>query len=128
MTQHTTVIYNANCPICSREIDSYRRYCEARTLPVRFVDLDRAALSRWGLTPEDAARRLHVVQGDRLLAGTPAFLALWSAMPRFRPLARIVALPGLRQIANAVYEGVLAPALYALHRRRVRRAQANGPL
>lgn len=125
MTASTIVIYNANCPICSREIASYRRYCEARALPVAFRDLDRTDLGALGLTPEDAARRLHVIADGTLLAGTPAFIALWAAMPRFRPLARIVSLPGLRQIATLLYEGIAAPALYALHRRRVaRRAHA----
>jgi len=124
MTASTIVIFNANCPICSREIAGYRRYCEARNLPVAFRDLDRADLGALGLTPEDAARRLHVIDRGTLLAGTPAFLALWRAMPRFRPLARVVGLPGIRHIATLVYEGLAAPALYALHRRRVRRAQA----
>lgn len=123
MTASTIVIYNANCPICSREIASYRRYCETRDLPVAFHDLDRADLGTLGLTPEDAARRLHVIDRGTLLAGADAFLALWQAMPRFRPLARIVGLPGIRQIATLVYEGLAAPALYALHRRRVRRAR-----
>jgi len=124
MTASTIVIYNANCPICAREIAAYRRYCAARALPVAFHDLDRADLGALGLTPEAAARRLHVIENGTLLAGTPAFLALWAAMPRFRPLARFVALPGIRQIATLVYEGLAAPALYALHRRRVRRAGA----
>lgn len=122
MTPTLTVLYNADCPICAREIAAYERYCAARDLPVRFEDLTSPELARRGLTPTDAAKRLHVVKNDTLLAGTPAFLALWDAMPRFRPLARVLALPGLRHAATAVYEGVLAPALYALHRRRVRRA------
>jgi predicted DCC family thiol-disulfide oxidoreductase YuxK len=126
MSTSTIVIYNANCPICSREIDSYRRYCERRDLPVEFRDLDRTDLGALGLTPEDAARRLHVIENGRLQAGTPAFIALWQAMPRFRPLARIVALPGLRQIATLIYEGIAAPAFYAMHRRRVARQARAG--
>ena len=77
---------------------------------------------RWGLTPDLAARKLHVIENGQLVAGAPAFLALWEKMPRFRPLARLLGLPGLRQIAGLVYDTVLAPALYALHRRRVQRA------
>ena len=120
------VIYNAACPICAREIAGYRRYCERRALPVAFEDLDRADLGALGLTPEQAARRLHVIDRGTLLAGTPAFLSLWSAMPRFRPLARLLALPGLRQIATLVYEGLAAPTLYALHRCRVARRACAG--
>lgn len=124
MSKHTTVIYNAGCPICSREIESYRRYSERRALPLRFEAIEAANLSLWGLTPEDAARRLHVIKDGELLRGVPAFAALWQEMPRFRWLARIVRLPVMRQAAHGLYEGVLAPALYALHRRRVRRRPA----
>ena len=121
----TTVIYNASCPICSREIEGYRRYSEARALPLRFQDLDRADLAGWGLTPEDAARRLHVIQDGELLAGVPAFAALWREMPRFRWLGRLVMRPWVRPAAEIVYERVLAPILYAMHRRRVARGQAR---
>lgn len=124
MTQQTTVIYNARCPICSREIESYRRYAAKRDLPIRFQDLGTADLAALGLTPTDAAKRLHVIQNDRLLAGVPAFAALWEAMPRFRWLGRFVRLPVIRQAARGLYEGVLAPVLYEMHRRRVRRARA----
>jgi predicted DCC family thiol-disulfide oxidoreductase YuxK len=117
-----TVIYNASCPICSREVAGYRRYAEARALPLRFQDMAATDLAALGLTPELAARRLHVVQDGELLAGLPAFVALWSEMPRFRWLARLVSLPVLRPIASIAYERVLAPLLYAMHRRRVARA------
>ena len=116
------VIYNAACPICSREVEGYRRYAEARALPLAFEDLGRADLATLGLTPQDAARRLHVVRDGELLAGLPAFVALWEEMPRFRWLARTVSLPVVRPLATALYEGILAPLLYAMHRRRQARA------
>ncbi len=117
----TQIIYNADCPICAHEIGAYRSHAAAAGLPLRFEGLDSPALARHGLTADEAARRLHVVKDGRLLAGIPAFLALWEAMPRFRWLARAVRLPGIRQAAGLVYEGVLAPWLYALHRRRIAR-------
>lgn len=119
----TKVLYNASCPICSREIHAYRRYSEARDLPLRFSDLGEAELSAYGLTEEMAARRLHVVQNGEVLAGVPAFVALWAAMPRFRWLARAVSLPVVRPIAEIVYERVLAPVLFGMHRRRQLRLQ-----
>lgn len=124
MTDKLTVIYNAECPICSREIEAYASYSDRAGLPIRFDPLNEAELDRWGLTPEAAAKRLHVVQDGRLIAGTDAFLALWSAMPRFRWLARILGARPVKPVVNAAYEYVAAPALYALHRRRVRRGKA----
>lgn len=115
-----TVIYNGDCPVCAREIDGYRRHTRARGLPVEYDDLNAADLSRHGLTPDQAARRLYVEQGGRLHAGIDAFAVLWDAMPRFRWLARLVRQPGLHWLADRVYERALAPLLYAMHRRRVR--------
>lgn len=122
MTDTTTVIYNGNCPICSREIAAYERYSEARDLPLAFTPLAQADLARLGLTPEDAARRIHVLHDGRLVAGVEAFAILWEAMPRFRWLGRVVRWPVVRPVAGLVYDRVLAPILYAMHRRRVARA------
>jgi predicted DCC family thiol-disulfide oxidoreductase YuxK len=113
----TTVIYNGACPVCSREIGVYRARAEG---PVSFVDLNDADLGVFGLTRDDAARRLHVVEDGRLLAGVDAFRALWRATPGFRWLAAVVGLPGVRQVAGTIYERVLAPMLYRRHLRRMR--------
>ncbi|MDJ0629403.1 MAG: DUF393 domain-containing protein [Rhodobacter sp.] len=124
----TTVIYNGDCPICSREIAGYRNYSEARGLDILFDDLNTADLTRWGLTPDQAARRLYVVRDGVLYDGVAAFALLWEAMPRFRLLARLVRLPGVRRIAATVYDRLLAPLLYGMHRRRRAKALGNRTL
>ena len=67
---------------------------------------------------DTAARRLHVRKDGIVLSGIPAFIALWQEIPRYRWLARIVSLPGIHRLAVWTYDGILAPALYAWHRRR----------
>ncbi len=119
-----TVLYNGSCPICSAEIAAYRRHAADRGLPLDFRDLGTEDLSRWGLTADQAARRLHVDHAGRLLSGLDAFRVLWAAMPRFAWLAWFTGLPVIRPLARLVYDHVAAPALYALHRRRQRRARA----
>ncbi|MEM8555768.1 MAG: DUF393 domain-containing protein [Pseudomonadota bacterium] len=127
MSNDTHVMYNGECPICSREIDAYRRYAEARALPIRFEDLNGAStqLAEWGLTAEDAARRIHVVKDGALLSGVPAFAALWLDMPRFRRLGQFVMLPVIRPMVSVLYDHVLAPLLYGMHKRRHRLAKAK---
>jgi predicted DCC family thiol-disulfide oxidoreductase YuxK len=118
MTDQTRVLYNADCPVCSFEIDHYARYSAAKKLDIGFDDLNACDLDRYGVAREEAARRLHVFKNGRVYAGVDAFLVLWRDMPRYRLLARVVGLPGVRQLASIVYDYLLAPALYAWDKRR----------
>lgn len=119
MPSETRVLYNETCPVCRFEIDGYRRRALADGLPIRFDHLDSAA--DWGLTPDQAARQLHVWQDGRVLSGLQAFRALWSAMPRWRWLARVTGWPVLRPVVEWLYSRVAAPMLYRAHLRRQKR-------
>ncbi len=123
MTRTLTVIYNGACPICAREIAHYRRQAEAARAAIAFVDLNGSPGHVRGLTPDAAARRLHADDGERMHSGVAAFTLLWDRLPGWRWLARLVRLPGIGAVAGCVYERILAPTLYAMHRRRERRAK-----
>ena len=123
MSDQTRVLYNANCPVCSFEINHYRSYADKRALPIRFDDLNVEALcAAWDLTQDQAARRLYVLHDGRLYDGIPAFLVLWRQMPRYRLLARVVGLPGVRHLSSMAYDYVLAPLIYRWHLHRQARA------
>jgi predicted DCC family thiol-disulfide oxidoreductase YuxK len=117
----TSVLYNANCPVCNFEIGHYALYAGKAGLPIQFDDLNTDALTQWGLDADTAARRLYVIHDGKLTSGIPAFLVLWAQMPRYRLLGWIIGLPGIRQIAGAAYDHVLAPVIYRWHLRRLRR-------
>jgi predicted DCC family thiol-disulfide oxidoreductase YuxK len=117
----TSVLYNANCPVCNFEIGHYARYADKAGLPIRFDDLNTDARNQWGLDADTAARRLYVLHDGVMTSGIPAFLMLWAQMPRYRSLGRIVGLPGIRQIAGAAYDYALAPLIYRWHLRRLRK-------
>lgn len=124
MTQknETAVLYNADCPVCSYEINHYAAYSRNQALPIRFDDLNDSDLMRdWDMDADRAAQRLHVLKDGALLSGIPAFIALWQEMPRYRWLARVVRWPILNQIACVTYDRVLAPLIYRWHLRRIRR-------
>ena len=120
----TAVLYNAECAVCRFEITQYERYSEDKSLSIGFEDLNRTDLNPWGLTQDQAARRLYLRKDGALLSGIPAFLVLWSDMPRYRWLARLVGLPGVRTLASWVYDYVLAPLLYGWHRLRQARRRS----
>ena len=120
----TSVLYNANCPVCNFEIRHYAQYAGDNNLPIRFDDLNLDARFRWGLDADTAARRLYVLHEGALTSGIPAFLMLWAQMPKYWWLARVVGLPGVRQTASAMYDHVLAPVIYRWHLRRLRKKTA----
>ena len=116
----TCVLFNASCPVCNFEIQHYARYAGQAGLPIRFDDLNSDALAGWGLDADTAAKRLYVLQDGNLSSGIPAFLVLWSQMPRYRWLAWWVGLPVVFQVACKTYDHILAPVIYRWHLRRLR--------
>lgn len=117
--EDTRILYNDTCPLCRFEIDHYRAAAARDGAPLRFDRLQDAA--SWGLTEDQAARRLHVLQDGRLLSGLEAFRAIWSNLPRWRWLARLTGLPLIRPAVTVLYDRIAAPLLYRAHLRRQRR-------
>jgi predicted DCC family thiol-disulfide oxidoreductase YuxK len=92
MNQHTTitVLYDGGCPLCSREINHYRRI--ASELPIEWVDvtLPEVDLGRFDLTREEALRLFHVVDASGTMQmGAKAFIALWAVLPGYRWFAKL---------------------------------------
>ena len=114
----TRILYNDTCPLCRFEIDHYRAAATRDGAPLRFDTLQDAA--RWGLTEDQAARRLHVLKDGELLSGLDAFRAIWSSLPRWRWLARVTGWPVLRPLVTVLYDRIAAPLLYRAHLRRQR--------
>jgi predicted DCC family thiol-disulfide oxidoreductase YuxK len=121
----TAVLYNSQCPVCNVEIGHYAQYADDAGLPIQFDDLHVDAWTQRGLDSDMAARRLYVHHDGVLTSGISAFLVLWSQMPRYRFLGRLLGLPGIKQLASVVYDHVFAPALYRSHLRRLRKASAG---
>lgn len=119
MTDETRILYNDTCPLCRFEIGHYRARADATGAPLAFDPLQHAP--NWGMTPDQAARRLHVRQGDRILSGFDAFRAIWSTLPRWRWLARVTGLPVLRPVLAFGYDRMVGPLLYRAHLRRQRK-------
>jgi predicted DCC family thiol-disulfide oxidoreductase YuxK len=116
----TKVLHNDTCPICSREVAGYARLAERAGVTLEIDGLDAAPA--WGLDRNAAAQTFRVEQDCRVHEGLDAFRLLWARLPGWRWLARLTGLPGIHGLADRGYRHVAAPALYAMHRRRERRA------
>lgn len=118
-----TVCYNGSCPVCAAEIGHYRKLA-GETAALRLLDVaaEPEAAATLGIGGDIGFRRLHAVDpSGQVAGGVEAFLAVWDRLPRYARLARLVRYPLVRPLAEAAYERVAAPLLFAWHRRRMRR-------
>ena len=118
MSDCPLVIYNGDCPICAPEVRSYKRQARAAGADLDFADLNGLDLARFDLTEDQAAKRLHVLRNGELVSGVDAFLIIWRKLPKTRWIARIVDAPVIRPLAGMIYDRILAPLLFTLHKRR----------
>jgi predicted DCC family thiol-disulfide oxidoreductase YuxK len=108
------IYFNGQCPVCSSEMAKYAAHCAVARPGLQFIAAGQQpnALAQCGLRREHLERRVYMRRADGLiLSGIPALLALWSTMPGYRWLARLVGLPVLRPLAVALYDQVIAPTL-----------------
>lgn len=112
------ILYNGDCPICSREIAHYRRQAASHGADIAFEDIAGADLAAWGLSADAARRRLHACDGGKMLHGMAAFRALWARLPGWRWLARLAGLPFVGAVFALAYDEVAAPLLHRLASRR----------
>ncbi|MCT6698759.1 thiol-disulfide oxidoreductase DCC family protein [Rheinheimera sp. 4Y26] len=102
-----TVLYDGSCPLCSREIAYYQKL-QARE-PLLFIDVSNSlqALPD-GINRCDALKRFHLVgRNGQVWQGARAFLRLWRALPGWRWLGYLGAVPPLPWLMEAAYRLIL---------------------
>ena len=85
-----------------------------------FTDISTATLPK-GFGRDDMLARLHAKQGDEMLIGVRAFIALWLRLPKFKYLAHAINWPIMRDMTGLIYNHIIAPWLY----RRYLRSQCD---
>ena len=102
-----TVLYDGACPLCRREVGMYKGLTPIEPVAWRDISEPDAALPAGAATAGDRAAylvRFHVQRADgQVLSGAEAFVALWSALPGWRWLGRVAALPGVTPVMEVVY-------------------------
>ncbi len=112
----TTVLYDGSCPLCKAEIGLYRDRDVGGRLCLVDVSAQNAALPE-GLDRQAAMARFHVIAPNgQVLSGAAAFIEVWRALPGWRWLARLAALPGVEPVLEVTYRGFLKarPAMVRL--------------
>ncbi|VTS06186.1 thiol-disulfide oxidoreductase DCC family protein [Tuwongella immobilis] len=99
-----TVFYDGLCPLCSREINHYRKV--VRDGSIGYVDISEPTFdaAAFGLDPVQVHRHLHVVDASgKVFKGVDSFLKLWPHVPGMRWLAPLVGTWGIRHLAKLGY-------------------------
>lgn len=117
----TAMYYNGECPVCSAEMNHYAALCASSQKSLQFIDAMRRPedFAPWRLRREHFERRVYLKDSNgRILSGLPALVELWSRLPQYRWLARVMELPVVKPVSNAIYDHALAPGLAAWARMR----------
>ncbi|QKD06291.1 thiol-disulfide oxidoreductase DCC family protein [Mesorhizobium loti] len=119
-----TVWYNTRCPVCDAGITRQKRRLieavKAGRIAFRDINLEPAALARFGATLEDIRRRLHATDTDgHLLVGAEVAIAVWKATPGEGWLATLFGNPVALPLTRFGYDR-FADLLYAWNRRNGR--------
>jgi len=105
MPQQTITFYDGGCPLCRREVQHYRRIDHASAVQWIDIDTEGDLLEEFGITRATAMSRFHVLdQEGQMQTGAAAFVALWSALPYYRWLARFMRSLGLIPFLDRIYE------------------------
>ena len=92
------VLYNSECPICDKEIKHYEKISSGKIL---YTPISPASLGSWGISEGQAAEKLHARLDGKTMVGVDAFLEIWSRLPYYRVLSRIVKMPPIKFVANS---------------------------
>ena len=85
------VFYDDACPLCSKEINHYRKLEACH--PIKWVPIhqDETTVNEFGFDKQQVLKVLHVVRGDGVVVtGASAFATIWHSIKRYRFAANIV--------------------------------------
>ena len=98
------VFYDGKCGMCSREIRHYMKISPRETFIWRDIANEPQHLKEINVSQSYALKRLHVIDQDgKIQVGVDAFIAIWSKIPRWRLLAFLCAMPGIKFTLSVLY-------------------------
>jgi predicted DCC family thiol-disulfide oxidoreductase YuxK len=96
------VYFNNSCSVCRMEINHYKKFNEK----LGWVDVtnNKEAQKETAKSSAELIRRLHVEQDGKIYQGIDAFLIVWSRLPKYRWLYKLIKTPGIYHASYIAYE------------------------
>jgi len=103
--QALRVFYDDLCPLCSKEINHYRKLVQH--LAVDWVEISNSTelIESYGLSREQLLKRIHVITPNgEVVSGARAFTLIWLALRFYRVLGVVVTRLRLVGLLDSLYE------------------------
>lgn len=101
-----TVFYDGKCGLCAKEINHYREIAPKGLFEWHDVTESLGMLEPLGISLPTALKRLHAMDDKgNLHIGVNAFILIWKAIPTWKLLGHLLALPGIKHLAEMAYSG-----------------------
>ena len=97
------VFFNNSCNICKLEIDHYKKNSDEK---LEWVDItnNQQAVDLTSKSREELLRRLHVIYNGQVIGGAKAFIIIWSKIPKYNFLAKILSFKPFFILFHYAYE------------------------
>jgi len=99
------VFFNNSCNICRVEINHYKKISDSN---LEWIDItnNEEAIKLTSKSQEELLRRLHVINDGEVIGGAKAFIIIWSKIPKYNFLSKILSIKPLFFIFHYIYEFV----------------------
>ena len=99
-----TIFYDGKCGLCSKEINYYRKIVPLDRIIWQDIMQSSKDLEIWGISRIEGLKQFHAIDNSgRVYRGIDAFVLIWRLLKGWCLLAKVINLPGIRQLANIGY-------------------------
>ena len=96
-----TVYYDDQCPLCTREINFYKRKIEPKDAHWEAI----SNINEEKIDKGKALEKLHVSDSNgNLFVGTDAFIEIWARIPQLNKIAKVMKIPIFKIFLEIGYE------------------------
>ncbi len=106
-TTASTVLYDGSCPLCTAEINQYKKI--SLDGKINWVDVSASEfVPPAGQSKEALMQRFHAIKPNgELVSGAAAFVHVWEQLPGWSRLASVAKVPGALDVMEFGYEKFL---------------------
>ena len=112
------VFFNNSCNVCKLEINHYKKIADNNLEWIDITNNDEA-LKLTSKSQKELLRRLHVIDNGKVIGGAKAFIIIWSKIPKYNFLAKILSIKPLFFLFHYGYE-VIAYFLFLKNKNQLK--------